>query len=530
MTQWYPASPALWQGRDDSIEAPDARRLFQTVTRSETFSPENWQQKIALMGFACDEGVKRNAGRPGAAGAPDALRKALANMASHQGHERLVDLGNWVAPTPDLEGAQQALRDAVSRCLRAGMRTLVLGGGHETAFGHGAGVLDAFAQESVGIINLDAHLDLRQTDRATSGTPFRQLAQLCDAQSRAFHYACFGVSRAANTQALWREAQWRNVTVVEDLDCHDALAQMAQFIDDNKIALGLVVGLDYSNPWLSPFQEMQRLKTHPSIRKYIDRGKRIGYGARAINNGGIASMPDPCLPGGLLIGCNAGTLNASRIKGIHTAIKSGMIAADAIFNALLDNRKNDILTEYQTLLRQSWLWQELENGSNFKPWFKKGRVIGFIMTGIEHWLLPRMGIKKIPWRVKNNRPDNITLQPANKSQKKLYDKPDGKLTFDILSSVYLSNTWHDDDQPVHLKISDQNIPISINLDIYGGPEERYCPAGVYEFLQDSETQNMRLQINSQNCIHCKVCDIKDPKQNITWTTPEGGNGPNYTGM
>lgn len=251
MTQWYPASPALWQGRDDSIEAPDARRLFQTVTRSETFSPENWQQKIALMGFACDEGVKRNAGRPGAAGAPDALRKALANMASHQGHERLVDLGNWVAPTPDLEGAQQALRDAVSRCLRAGMRTLVLGGGHETAFGHGAGVLDAFAQESVGIINLDAHLDLRQTDRATSGTPFRQLAQLCDAQSRAFHYACFGVSRAANTQALWREAQWRNVTVVEDLDCHDALAQMTQFIDKvDKIYL--TIDLDVLPVWEMP--------------------------------------------------------------------------------------------------------------------------------------------------------------------------------------------------------------------------------------------------------------------------------------
>ncbi|VDY43978.1 formimidoylglutamase [Salmonella enterica subsp. enterica serovar Daytona] len=246
-----PASPALWQGRDDSIEAPDARRLFQTVTRSETFSPENWQQKIALMGFACDEGVKRNAGRPGAAGGPDALRKALANMASHQGHERLVDLGNWVAPTPDLEGAQQALRDAVSRCLRAGMRTLVLGGGHETAFGHGAGVLDAFAQESVGIINLDAHLDLRQTDRATSGTPFRQLAQLCDVQSRAFHYACFGVSRAANTQALWREAQWRNVTVVEDLDCHDALAQMTQFIDKvDKIYL--TIDLDVLPVWEMP--------------------------------------------------------------------------------------------------------------------------------------------------------------------------------------------------------------------------------------------------------------------------------------
>lgn len=250
MTQWYPASPALWQGRDDSIEAPDARRLFQTVTRSETF-PRKLAAKDRVNGICLRRGVKRNAGRPGAAGAPDALRKALANMASHQGHERLVDLGNWVAPTPDLEGAQQALRDAVSRCLRAGMRTLVLGGGHETAFGHGAGVLDAFAQESVGIINLDAHLDLRQTDRATSGTPFRQLAQLCDAQSRAFHYACFGVSRAANTQALWREAQWRNVTVVEDLDCHDALAQMTQFIDKvDKIYL--TIDLDVLPVWEMP--------------------------------------------------------------------------------------------------------------------------------------------------------------------------------------------------------------------------------------------------------------------------------------
>ncbi|PNO78054.1 formimidoylglutamase [Citrobacter koseri] len=248
MTQWQPASPTLWQGRDDSAEAANALRLFQTVTRSPTFSPEMYREKIALLGFACDEGVKRNQGRPGAAGAPDALRRALANLASHHGHDRLVDLGNIIAQAPDLEGAQQALRDAVRRCQQADMRTFVLGGGHETAFGHGAGLLDAFPHARVGIINLDAHLDLRRADHATSGTPFRQLAQLCDEQQREFHYACFGVSRAANTQALWDEAQQRGVTIVEDVDCDTAQAPLAQVIDSvDKIYL--TIDLDVLPAW-----------------------------------------------------------------------------------------------------------------------------------------------------------------------------------------------------------------------------------------------------------------------------------------
>ncbi|MDE9578882.1 formimidoylglutamase [Citrobacter koseri] len=251
MTQWQPASPTLWQGRDDSAEAANALRLFQTVTRSPTFSPEMYREKIALLGFACDEGVKRNQGRPGAAGAPDALRRALANLASHHGHDRLVDLGNIIAQAPDLEGAQQALRDAVRRCQQADMRTFVLGGGHETAFGHGAGLLDAFPHARVGIINLDAHLDLRRADHATSGTPFRQLAQLCDEQQREFHYACFGVCRAANTQTLWDEAQQRGVTIVEDVDCDTAQAPLAQVIDSvDKIYL--TIDLDVLPAWEMP--------------------------------------------------------------------------------------------------------------------------------------------------------------------------------------------------------------------------------------------------------------------------------------
>lgn len=251
MTNWQPASPALCQGRDDRAESPNALRLFQTITQSPTFSPEMYREQIALLGFACDEGVKRNQGRTGAAGAPDALRKALANLASHAGHQRLVDLGNIVAQAPDLEGAQQALRTAVQRCLQAEMRTFVLGGGHETAFAHGAGVLDAFPQAKVGIVNLDAHLDLRYAEQPTSGTPFRQLAHLCEQQQREFHYACVGVSRAANTQALWDEAQRLGVTVVEDLHCDTAQAQLAQFVA-NMDVIYLTIDLDVLPVWEMP--------------------------------------------------------------------------------------------------------------------------------------------------------------------------------------------------------------------------------------------------------------------------------------
>lgn len=251
MMNWQPASPALWQGRDDRVESANALRLFQTITLSPAFAPEMYREQIALLGFACDEGVKRNQGRAGAAGAPDALRKALANLASHSGHDRLVDLGNIVAQSPDLEGAQQALRSAIQRCQLAEMRTFVLGGGHETAFAHGAGLLDAFPRSKVGIVNLDAHLDLRHAEQATSGTPFRQLAELCDEQQREFYYACVGVSRAANTQALWDEALRRGVTVVEDLHCHQAQAQIAQFVASVDV-IYLTIDLDVLPVWEMP--------------------------------------------------------------------------------------------------------------------------------------------------------------------------------------------------------------------------------------------------------------------------------------
>ncbi|THE37774.1 formimidoylglutamase [Citrobacter murliniae] len=251
MMNWQPASPALWQGRDDRVESENALRLFQTIMLSPAFAPEMYREQIALLGFACDEGVKRNQGRAGAAGAPDALRKALANLASHSGHDRLVDLGNIVAQSPDLEGAQQALRSAIQRCQLAEMRTFVLGGGHETAFAHGAGLLDAFPRSKVGIVNLDAHLDLRHAEQATSGTPFRQLAELCDEQQREFYYACVGVSRAANTQALWDEAQRRGVTVVEDLHCHQAQAQIAQFVASVDV-IYLTIDLDVLPVWEMP--------------------------------------------------------------------------------------------------------------------------------------------------------------------------------------------------------------------------------------------------------------------------------------
>lgn len=256
MNLWQAAEPELWQGRDDSAEAPTAKRLFQTVTLTRDFVPEAHHGKIALLGFACDEGVKRNQGRPGARQGPEALRKALANMASHQGHDRLVDLGNIQAEPEQLEAAQQALHDAVLACQRARMKTLVLGGGHETAFGHGAGVLDAFPDEKVAIVNLDAHLDLRRAARATSGTPFRQLALHCESQGRTFSYSCYGASRAANTQALWQEAQARRVTVLEDvalLDPQTALwqADLQRIVADHD-RIYLTIDLDVLPAWEMP--------------------------------------------------------------------------------------------------------------------------------------------------------------------------------------------------------------------------------------------------------------------------------------
>jgi len=301
-------------------------------------------------------------------------------------------------------------------------------------------------------------------------------------------------------------------------------------LEGNKVTLGFVIGLDYKNPWLSPFEEMQRWKTHPSIRAHLIGAKRISYGARAITAGGLLSLPKTVFPGGALIGCDAGYLNAARIKGSHAAIKTGMLAAEAAFEAVQAGRQHDELTSYPSAFEASWLRAELDQSRNFKQWFKKGNTVGALMTGIEYWLLPKLGIKSPPWTIHRAQADHLYLRPAAEMPKIDYPKPDGKLTFDRLSSVFVSNTNHAENQPAHLTLKDASVPVKINLAKYAGPEARYCPAGVYEFVRNEADNSERLQINAQNCVHCKTCDIKDPTQNIVWVTPEGGGGPNYAGM
>ena len=298
--------------------------------------------------------------------------------------------------------------------------------------------------------------------------------------------------------------------------------------EGGKVSIGYVVGLDYRNPWLSPFEEFQRFKTHPAIRTHLEGGKRIGYGARAITAGGLLSLPKTVFPGGALVGCEAGYLNASRIKGSHAALKTGMLAADAAFDAIAAGRQHDELSAYPQAFESSWLHAELQQSKNFKQWFKKGQAVATLMTGIEQWLLPKLGIRNAPWTLRHSTPDHACLEPAAQHTKIDYPKPDGVLTFDKLSSVFLSSTHHAEDQPSHLTLKDASIPVQVNLAEYAGPEARYCPAGVYEFVGGEGDK--RLQINAQNCVHCKTCDIKDPTQNIVWVTPQGGGGPNYAGM
>ncbi|WP_211461733.1 electron transfer flavoprotein-ubiquinone oxidoreductase [Collimonas silvisoli] len=296
-------------------------------------------------------------------------------------------------------------------------------------------------------------------------------------------------------------------------------------LENNQVAVGYVVGLAYENPYLSPYEEFQRYKTHPAISKFFQDGKRISYGARAITAGGLQSLPKLTFPGGALIGCDAGFLNASRIKGSHAAIKTGMLAANAAFEALGANRQFDELTAYSEAFEQSWLHQELHKARNFKPWMSKGLYLGTLMVGIDQVVFGG----KAPWTLHHTHADHECLKPAANYAPIKYPKPDGKLTFDRLSSVFISNTNHAEDQPVHLTLKDPNVPVNVNLRDYAGPEARYCPAGVYEFVTN-EDNTERLQINAQNCVHCKTCDIKDPTQNIVWVTPEGGGGPNYPNM
>jgi electron-transferring-flavoprotein dehydrogenase len=304
--------------------------------------------------------------------------------------------------------------------------------------------------------------------------------------------------------------------------------------DDNKVALGFITGLGYTNPYLSPFEEMQRWKLHPNVRWYLEGdaakgikpGKRLGYGARAINSSGLLSLPKTVFPGGALVGCNAGYLNVGRIKGSHAAIKSGMLAAEAAFEAVAAGRAQDELSAYPAAFEQSWLYEELRKDRNFKNWFGKGGLVtGTLMNGFEQLVLGG----RMPWTIHRTKADHEYLKPAAECKPIDYPKPDGKISFDRLSSVFISNTNHAENQPAHLTLRNDAVPVSVNLAKYAGPEGRYCPAGVYEYVKTDDGKD-RLQINAQNCVHCKTCDIKDPTQNIVWVTPEGGGGPNYVGM
>jgi electron-transferring-flavoprotein dehydrogenase len=294
---------------------------------------------------------------------------------------------------------------------------------------------------------------------------------------------------------------------------------------DRLVAVGFVVGLGYSNPYLSPFEEFQRFKLHPAIRPTFEGGRRICYGARAITAGGLQSLPALVVAGGALIGDEAGFLNASRIKGSHAAMKSGMLAADAVFDAIAAGRSHDALEQYPREFERSWLREELHRARNFKPWMDKGLWVGTLMFGIDQVVLRG----RAPWTLHRKTPDYAKLRPAADCTPIQYPKPDGRITFDRLSSVYISNTNHEENQPAHLTLKDPAVPVQVNLARYAGPESRYCPAGVYEFVSANGGQQ-RLQINAQNCVHCKTCDIKDPTQNIVWVAPEGGGGPNYSNM
>ena len=299
---------------------------------------------------------------------------------------------------------------------------------------------------------------------------------------------------------------------------------------ENLVAAGFVVHLNYENPHLSPYDEFQRFKTHPAIRDTFAGGKRLAYGARAINEGGLQSVPKLAFPGGALVGCAAGFLNVPRIKGTHNAMKTGMLAAESAFAALGTGRAHDALDDYDSGWRKSWVYEDLWKVRNVKPGLKWGLWAGTAHGGFHMWMNDLGLGALVPWTLRHGKPDNETLKPAAGMPRIEYPKYDGTLTFDKLSSVFLSNTNHEENQPSHLRLRDASVPVSVNLAVYDGPEQRYCPAGVYEYVADEAGGGRRLQINAQNCVHCKTCDIKDPRQNIRWVTPEGGGGPVYPGM
>jgi electron-transferring-flavoprotein dehydrogenase len=315
------------------------------------------------------------------------------------------------------------------------------------------------------------------------------------------------------------------------LDGKTAGGSFMYHLENHQVSLGFVINLDYWNPHLSPYEEFQRFKQHPAVRPYLEGGKRIAYGARAINEGGLQSVPKLAFPGGALIGCAAGFVNLPRIKGSHNAMKTGMLAAEAAFARIkAGSQGHDVLDGYETAFKASWVYQDLWKVRNVKPGLSWGTVLGTIHGGLQMWLHDLGLGRLLPYTLHHKKADHVSLTPAAEAPKIQYPKPDGVISFDRLSSVFISNTNHREDQPSHLKLKDPTIPIAFTLPRYDEPAQRYCPAGVYEIVRDADGGNPRFVINFQNCVHCKTCDIKDPPQNIVWTVPEGGGGPNYPNM
>ena len=332
---------------------------------------------------------------------------------------------------------------------------------------------------------------------------------------------------AIGVKELWEVAPERHQpglvvhTVGWPLDNATYGGSFLYHLDERQVAVGFVIGLDYRNPFLNPFEEFQRFKTHPAMRDTFASGRRISYGARALNEGGFQSIPKLDFPGGALIGCAAGFVNVPKIKGSHTAMKSGMVAAETVFARLA----GDHSAQVEAALRQSWVWDELYQVRNIRPSFRLGLLGGLAYAALDTYLLRG----RAPWTM-HHHPDHTQLLPAASAPRIDYPRPDGKITFDRLSSVFISNTNHEEDQPAHLRLRDPAKAIQVNYRVYDSPEQRYCPAGVYEIVEEAATGDKRLQINAQNCVHCKTCDIKDPEQNIDWVVPEGGGGPNYPNM
>lgn len=344
----------------------------------------------------------------------------------------------------------------------------------------------------------------------------------CDPQSYGI-----GIKEVWEIQPEKHQAGLAMHTVGWPLDSRTYGGSWMYHFEGNHVSVGFVIGLDYENPHLSPYDEMQRFKHHPAIAKVLEGGKRIEYGARALSEGGWQSIPKLSFPGGLLIGDTAGFLNVPKIKGTHTAMKSGMVAAEAVFAHLTADEapQQNECTGYAELLKQSWVMEELYKVRNIRPGFHKGFIMGMLRAA---WETLTGG--KFSGTLPYNHGDHETLKKADEAPKIAYPKPDGVLSFDKMSSVFLSGTTHAEDQPAHLKLADDSVPVAVNLKLYDAPEQRYCPAGVYEIIRDAEGNNPQLQINAQNCVHCKTCDIKDPTQNINWVPPEGGGGPKYANM